>query len=368
MSGNFVQRGEPAIADKHFRSKVAIDCGADMVIELPYPYSCASAEYFAEASVTYLHKLNCVDSLCFGSECNDIPDLYTIAKLLVNEPEEYKTSLKEHLKAGLSYPKARHMALMNVLKEPKYEKILTSPNNILGIEYIKAIIKLNSNIKPVTIKRIVSDYHHKDNNNPYYSASSIRESYSNGDMDFKSLANISKLYEETHLYPVFANDFSNILGYRLLDNSRNLSEYFDISQDLANKILNNIDKYRDFKSFIDILKSKDINYSSISRGMCHIMLGTKDMDVQKFRVSSYADYIRVLSFSHNGMSLFKQIKDNSNMKIMTKLSDAENILADLPAFNKELFETSIFSDNVYRLVVQNKYNTELPNEYRHRLG
>lgn len=367
MSGNFVQRGEPSILDKHFRAKAAVLSGADMVMELPYPYSCSSAEFFAESAVTYLHKLNCVDSLCFGSECDDIDALNHIARLLVNEPENYKAALKEHLKAGFSYPTARHNAVMGILKDEKYNHILKSPNNILGIEYMKALMKLNSPIKPVSIKRIISSYHHVHNNNPYFSASSIRDAYTNNTLDFSELEDICPLYGSNPLYPVSVNDFSNILSFKLQENIHRLKEYYDISADLSNRILNNLDKYTGFKSFIDILKTKNINYTSISRGLCHIMLGTFAEDVYNYRSLGYGDYVRILSFNRNAVPLFKMISTNSSMRIITKLSEADSILSELPPFNKELFNKSLFSDNIYRLVVQNKYKIVLPNEYRHRL-
>lgn len=367
MSGNFVQRGEPAIFDKHLRSKVAIDCGADMVIELPYPYSCASAEYFAQSSVTILNKLGCVDYLCFGSECDNIPDLYTIAKELVCESNDFKYTLKEMVKSGVSYPKARHDALMSILKDEKYERILTSPNNILGIEYIKSLIKLNSNIKPVTIKRIVSDYHHSDDNNPYFSASSIRTAYNNGSLNIKDLSSISEHYETKELCPMELKDFSQIIAHKLLENKYNLEKIFDISPDLADRITNNIDKYTDTDNFIALLKTKNINYSSISRALCHIMFNTTKNDMFDYKTSGYADYARVLAFTDNALPLFKVIEEHNKLKLITKLSKATEGLDNLHHYNKKIFEKNMFVDDIYRLISQNKYNTTLPNEYQHKL-
>ncbi len=367
MSGNFVQRGEPAIFDKHLRSNVALDCGADMVIELPYPYSCASAEYFAQSAVTILDKLSCVDYLCFGSECDNIPDLYTIAKELVCESDDFKYTLKEMIKSGVSYPKARHDALMSILKDEKYEPILTSPNNILGIEYIKSLIILNSNIKPFTIKRIVSDYHHSDDNNPYFSASTIRNAYTNGNLNMKDLTAISKLYETKMLCPVELKDFSQIIAHKLLEHKYNLEKIFDISPDLADRITNNIDKYTDADNFITLLKTKNINYTTISRTLCHIMFNITKNDMFDYKTSGYSDYARVLAFNDNALPLFKLVEEHNKLKLVTKLSKANEILEDIPSYNKNIFEKNMFVDDIYRLIAQNKYNTTLPNEYQHKL-
>lgn len=367
MSGNYVQRGEPAIFDKHLRAKIAVSAGADMVIELPYPYSCSSAEFFAESAVTILNKLGCVDYLCFGSECNDITSLYDIANILVNEPSEYKEVLKKQLKAGLPYPKARHLALMNILNDDKYEDILTSPNNILGIEYIKSIIKLGSRIKPYTIKRIISDYHHSDDNNPYYSASSIRNDYNNEMLDIKQLSAINPLYTTKPLYPVVANDFSNILATKLVENKRKINTIFDISSDLSDRIMNNIDKFISFDDFVQKIKTKNTNYSSISRAMCHIMLGTTQEEINEYRNNGYLDHARVLYFNDNALPLFKTIDEHHSMKLITKLSKAFDVLDNIPEYNKLLFEKNLLADDIYRLVTQNKYNISLPNEYQYNI-
>ena len=367
MSGNYVQRGEPAIFDKHLRAKIAVSSGADMVIELPYPYSCSSAEFFAESAITILNKLCCVDYLCFGSECNDITSLYDIANILVNEPSEYKETLKKQLKAGLPYPKARHLALMNILKDDKYEEILTSPNNILGIEYIKSIIRLGSPIKPYTIKRIISDYHHSDDNNPYYSASSIRNDYNNEMLDIKQLSTISPLYATEPLHPVVANDFSTILATKLVENKSKINTIFDISSDLSDRIMNNIDKFISFDDFVQKIKTKNTNYSSISRAMCHIMLGTTQEEINEYRKNGYLDHARVLYFNDNALPIFKANEKHKYIELITKLSKSFDVLDGLRGYNKLLFEKNLLADDIYRLVTQNKYNISLPNEYQYNI-
>ncbi len=366
MSGNFVQRGEPAVFDKHLRSKLALENGADIILELPYPYSCSSAEYFAEAAVTILNKLGCINYLCFGSECDNISAMTDIAKVLVSEPSEYKEILKEHLKTGLSFPKARQLALETVLGSDGYKELLTSPNNILGIEYIKALTKLNSTITPITIKRAISSYHHNDDNNPLYSASSIRkEIFSKNSIE---LANISPLYQNNPLYAMELNDLGLLLAGKLLENSNCLDKYLDISGDLAGRIRNNIDNYVNPNDFINLIKTKNITYTSISRALCHLMLNMKKCDMETLKNNGYCDYVRILKFNDIGSSILKIIEGHGKIKVVTGLSKIDAILSDLAEYNRKLFEYSLNADNLYRLAVQSKFNVQLANEYQHKFN
>ena len=159
MSGNYVQRGAPAIMPKHLRAEVALEAGADIIFELPVCYACASAEYFAAGAVSLFEQLNCEDSVCFGSECGDYGLLERIARVAADEPEEYRTLLSEGLKKGMSFPRARQAALTEYLRDDSLDIVLEQPNNILGIEYIKALYQKKSPIHSYTIKRMVSGYH-----------------------------------------------------------------------------------------------------------------------------------------------------------------------------------------------------------------
>ena len=154
MSGDFVQRGAPAITDKFSRAQMALACGADLVLELPALYAAASAEFFAEGAVALFNGLNVVTDLCFGSECGDVSILRQIAEILAEEPEAYSLSLKQYLRQGLSYPNARNEALIqNYPFLGHHKNVFSSPNNILGIEYIKAILRSGSSLHPVTVLR-----------------------------------------------------------------------------------------------------------------------------------------------------------------------------------------------------------------------
>ena len=160
MSGNLTQRGTPALIDKYSRAQMALSGGADLVIELPACYATASAEYFAMGAISILNQLGCVDSICFGSENGNIAMLTKIANALVSESEDFVQALKNNLKNGDTYPVARNAALAETISGiTSYDTILGFPNNILGIEYIKALIRQNSSIKPYTNLRIGADYH-----------------------------------------------------------------------------------------------------------------------------------------------------------------------------------------------------------------
>ena len=156
MSGNYVQRGEPAIFSKWARTKMALQCGVDLVIELPLPWSLSGAERFAFGGVSCLHSLNCVDALAFGSECGEIESLMKLALLL--NSDEFKNEVQKQLKNGSSFAVARKMAVAELVGENS-AALMDSPNNILGIEYCKALIKLSSQIRPFTIKRIGAGHH-----------------------------------------------------------------------------------------------------------------------------------------------------------------------------------------------------------------
>ena len=157
MSGNHVQRGAPAFLPKHLRAEAALQCGAAAVFELPVCYSTGSAEYFALGAVSFLELLGCVDSICFGAETDDIRILQEIARILVEEPAEYRKFLQEGLKSGLTFPTARQHALANYTGKSDLTFHLGQPNNILGIEYLKALLRLKSSIAPYALNGAVPD-------------------------------------------------------------------------------------------------------------------------------------------------------------------------------------------------------------------
>jgi len=225
MSGSFVQRGEPAIFDKWSRAKMAVLNGADLVVELPVVYACQPAEIFALGSVKILNSMGFVNYICFGSELGDTEALQRLAKLLHNEPEAFKLILKNQLEQGISYPKAISAALSSYIGGDDAvitNDILRNPNNVLGIEYIKALMTLKSSIKPVAVKRIASDYNDIGIAGGIASATAVRYEIKEKGLSEKvrlampeNCINIIEANIDSDRHPLYLNDFSDILLYQL---------------------------------------------------------------------------------------------------------------------------------------------------------
>ena len=235
MSGNFTQRGNTSIIDKWSKAKSAIECGVDLVVELPVLYSTSSAENFAEGAIKILDSLKVVDYLSFGAETADINLLNNIATVLNEEPKEYKSLLSEELKKGLSYPKARENALMIYLNDiKKYSNVLSSPNNILGIEYIKALKKYNSIIQPIAMPRHESGHNDLNYHGNIASSTAIRNITKNNGFDIlrklmpePSYTNLIKNIKVEHVVPdlsVFEKECLSMifLNYLMFQKALNL--------------------------------------------------------------------------------------------------------------------------------------------------
>ena len=363
MSGNFVQRGAPAIMPKHLRAESALKCGADLVIELPVCYATGTAEQFAYGAVSLLDKLGCVDAICFGSECGDLDALLNVARLLCDESDEYKDTLQSYLRSGLSFPLARQKALNKIYPDCNYGQLLSEPNNILGIEYLKALYRLASNIKPLTIRREVSHYHDTDLQEQFSSASALRQVVADGDyaklygqIPSACMPSLEDGYEVR--YPIYTNDFSLLLKYKLLnETSMSLTEYADVSEELANRIFNRLNDYISFDQFCELLKTKEITYTRISRALIHILL-----DVKKSNYSEI-EYARVLGFRSTSSALLSKLKKSSFIPIITKLS-TDNMLS---CSAKKMLDLDIYTSNLYKSVVTNKFKTPFVNEFQNAI-
>lgn len=368
MSGNFVQRGTPAILPKHLRAEAALLSGASLVIELPIYYATGSAEYFAFGAVSLLDMLGCVDFLCFGSECGDIRALEHLARIICEEPEEYRTKLKSHLRLGISFPLARQKALKEYLNDSSMNEILEQPNNILGIEYIKALYKLKSRIKPVTIRRMISGYHDTELSQNFSSASAIRrtldsevfpENTLRGQVPSDTLPMLKQAYRRR--YPISVDDFSLLLKYKLLrETKESLCGYMDISQDLANRIINRRNCLTDFDGFCDLLKTKEVTYTRISRALTHILLDIQKSDFALCRSHGYHAYIRVLGFQKEYAEILTKIKNASSLPLLTKVSGNP----ELPEFGRKMLERDIFAADLYESVITDKFQTTFISEYQ----
>lgn len=376
MSGDFVQRGAPAIMDKYLRAESALLNGADLVLELPVCYSISSAEHFARSSVALLDKLGVVDTLCFGSECGDIRVLTEFAQALTDESPVFKKTLDREIRIGHTYPQARNTALeISAPHLTSYINVLTSPNNILGIEYCKALLFWKSTIVPYTVKRAGSSYHDNSLDTGFCSALAIRESLRQAgaseelarQIPASSLALIKDAYMKT--YPVFADDLSLLTQYSLLTNaSAGFTDYPDIDSELSDRIIKLLPQFRDFRSFCDLLKSKNKTYVRISRSLLHILLGTRREALQQYGQEGWIFYARMLGFRESAAPLLSAIKKNAEIPLLSKLADAEKQLAPT---GSSMLEKDIYASHIYQSIVRNKFPGKSPlteiNEYKNQI-
>lgn len=358
MSGNFVQRGEPAVIDKYTRAQMAVMAGVNLVIELPCIYSLASAETFAKGGVSILSALG-VDYICFGSEYGELDYLQKIATILCNEPKEYKEELGNNLKKGLSFPAARQKAVAYVMQEDC--DALSKPNNILAIEYLKAIIKNNYNIIPITILRTGSGYNDMslpDSTNTFASASAIRKELlaSNTASCYSDFIPecLRPVYKNVLQYsaPICLDDFSDLIIYKLLSdiqNNTDFSSYFSVSESLSNKLYKNVQYGMSATKLIESLKSKELTYSSISRALCNILL-------DNYNDSKKDIYVKILGFDTTGQKYLSDYKKNCPVPLITK-----------PALYKNILAKDAYASDIYNHIVYSKYNVLLKSDYTHNI-
>ena len=324
MSGNFMQRGIPAIIDKWKRAEMAIKNGIDLVLELPLVYSISSAEHFAFGSVSLLNSLGIVDYLYFGSEEGNIDTLDDIAKVLVSEPYEYKSLLKNNLNLGLPFHLSRANALNNYLNCNDVLNVLSNSNNILAIEYIKALRTLNSLIIPRTLKREGASYNNSNLDSLFSSATSIRKHLKENSLS--ELINVLPQVSYDILcdlsfsdYPfIFEEDMFKYIKYKLLTNEKSLLKLPDISEGLENRILKEILNSNSLNELILNSKSKRYTYTRINRILAQSFLNLEDFDL--FNLSKMpTPYARVLGFNSVGRNMLKNIKSKDNINVITKV-------------------------------------------------
>ncbi len=376
MSGNYVQRGEPAFLEKDFRVKAALLSGADMVIELPTPFATSSAEYFSSAGVALLHQLGCITHLAFGSESGSIQDLRKACSLLaLEEHPSFQVILKESLSNGMVYAKAREEALYTVYQE-EYGKtskkqsviwtketihdVLSKPNNALGLSYMQALQKQKSLITPVTIKRIGNAYEDTGlSNTGFSSASGIRAQASNGKLE-ATLSSIpescrdefSLLIKEN--YDMNADEFTLPLLTKLLESEKEaLLSYQDVTDSLADKLLKKRFEAQSFTELAMSCKSKDITYAHIMRALLHVTLGVTKEECAARIDKGYSNYASILGYKSTASELFKQLKAHAIIPTLVRISDAEKHLdeASLAYFKKDLQR-----DALYQALLQRKIN------------
>ncbi len=353
ISGNYTQRGSTALIDKWSRAEIALKNGIDLVLELPVVYATSSAENFADGAIKILNSMKLVNYLSFGAETADVKSLQTIAEILYKEPKEYKNYLAKELQAGQAYPKAREKALFLYLnKDKKYLNIISLPNNILGIEYLKALKKYNSNIEPIAIPRLQTN--HKDLNYSKNMASStaIRNIIKNHKFDIAqklmpkgSYLNILKNLELGHVVSDLCV-FEHEIIYKL----RSMSTYEisllpDVTEGLEFLIKKAANSCNNIKELINIVKSKRYTSTRIYRILLYALLDIykKDINLSK----QLQPYIRVLGFNEHGKDLISQIsKANPELNIITsvkKFVNTNNNNNLKTMLDKDIFATDIYT-------------------------
>lgn len=397
MSGNFVQRGTCALLDKYIRTRMALTCGADLVLELPVFFATGSAGDFASGAVSLLDKLGIVDALCFGSECGNIDMLGDAAALLAKEPPQFSAALKAGLKQGFSFPNARAAALKTCLSGdmpnahnasapalPEYQNtadsFLLSPNNILGIEYCTALRRRNSAITPYTIQRKGAGYL-EDTLCPvpeqecFASALSLRTALRSGDSIPQLWDGISPyipsqlsslwqqiLSEKSFLFP---EDFTRELRCRLiLEAASGFEQYADVSRELSDKLKKSTLLFDDWDSICTLLKSKETTYSRISRSLCHILLSITKEEVSSARQNDYVPYARILGFRKEAVPLLSAIKPNSSVPLISKLADARRMLKPSAL---SMLQKDILAAHLYEAVRFSKTGFSPVNEYTRQI-
>ena len=362
MSGSFVQRGEPAIFDKYLRTKTALLAGADLVLEIPVAFSTASAHEFAAYGVALLSAIG-VDAVVFGSECGQIEILKQAAYALNHESAEFQERLRKGLKAGLTYPQARAKALE---MEDTWASVLSSPNNILGIEYLRAAEDLHSLMEFYTISRKGSGYHEDtlaDANFP--SASAIRGIIRNSLSKDKDLLDIlaSHLPAVTHpaytgAVPVFVDDFSELLNAAILQMQATFS-IADLSPELAARLAKPPYFPLSFEKRIQALKTRQLTYTRVSRALLHLILGMREEDISRWKDEGYALYARILGFRRQSSPLLSCLHKKSSIPLITKMADAAQNLSPSAL---ALLEQEVYASHLYQ-TVRIKRGGVFQNEY-----
>ncbi len=329
LAGNFTQRGDVSVINKWDKTKIALDYGFDLVIELPFNIATSSASLYAKGTIDILNKLNC-DYLVFGSETNDV-SLFENLVNITKDNEKYEKKVKYYLDKGYNYPKACSLALYDISKV-----IIDKPNDVLALEYVRSIINTNSKIKPVSIKR-TNNYHEEEITGNITSATSIRKSLDNKEIIKNTIPKESlKLINNISL-----NDYFDYIKYEIISNDK-LDEILDVDEGIENKLKKEIHNSKTVEELILNVKSKRYSYNRIKRMLLHILTNTKkDYDTK-------INYLRILGFNNKGTKILKEAKKYIDVPIITK-------------YKKEydaLFKDDVKASMLYSLITNYDYKMD----------
>ena len=368
MRGNFTQRGDTSLIDKWAKTEMALKQGIDLVIELPTLYAISSAENFADGAVKILNSLGIIDYISFGSEIGEIKPLDDVATVLSKEPKDFSEILKRQLRSGLSYPKAREIAIqMYFGTSPIYTEALQNPNNILGIEYLKALKRSKSNITPITIKRNYNSYNSNDVKNGVASATAIRTMIMQKKnihtvVPYETYEIIERLTEEGKIVSslkVFEKEIIYNLRKMTITEIANLA---DVTEGLENKIKQASNMTNDLDELIQKIKSKRYTETRIRRILLYSLLNItkKDMTISK----KVTPYIRVLGFNKHGKRIISAIAEN-NPKIKIVVSVKKFLDTNRDMNLQSMMMKDILATNIYTLGFKNQPLGNL--DYTHKV-
>lgn len=382
MSGDFVQRGEPAIADKYMRARMALAGGADLVLEMPVVYAAASAEYFAMAGVGILDGLGCVDVLSFGSEWGSEEDYARYVPLLVNEPDAYREILQKELKKGKNFPQARAFAVSSMfpdLKAGEVEHFFAEPNHILGLEYMKALSYLNSGIKPLIIPRRGSHFHEKKLEGGFSSATAIRE-YLNrvSKTDQEKEAAREELSEILGPDPencaVFLEkyfkgetvswaDLMPYLDYTFLLKKNVLGKYFGMNRELFGRFQKLFVPGLSFEELMGRLHARQLTDAALRRVLLHIVLHIKDQHFLEDAKNILLPYVRVLGFKRKAAPLLKEIRFQTKLNLIQRPVEGTRLYGSRTE-EALLYNLDIRSADFYEQIAARKAGRQPVSEFK----
>ena len=358
MSGSFTQQGNIAIINKFERAKQAIQNGVDLVIEIPSAFASSDAGNFAYKSVSILNDLN-VDAICFGAETDNIERLKLISETLIYKDKEIWIEIKNELKKGISFAKARNNSLNKFLNEDDINIIL-SPNNILALEYLKTLKVLNSNIIPFAIYR-ESNFNSHMLENCYTSSTSIRKALENkcnlNDIQKYIPENVSKYLKNNKI--IFNNDFFEILKYKIISmNENDLKEINGVSEGIENKLKKEICNSYSYDEFLFKIKSKRYELSRIKRILVNILLNISKDDFNLLKENN-SNYAHILAFNHDKKDLLSHISNTSNIPVISSLNN--KTLSYLNKYQKLSLDIDIYASNIYSMLINQKINKDYTN-------
>lgn len=356
MSGNFLQRGEPALYDKWTRSEIAVKNGIDLVIEIPFAFACNSAEYFAKGALGILNGLGCITHLSFGSENGNIAELIKAASLLAKENPKLSQFIKEEMRKGLSFPKARYEGLRRYAGDQIAEAIKGS-NNILAVEYLKQCIVTDSLITPITIKRFGSGYDEKNWIGSIASATAIRQKVLIEGLDLENIAEVissitlKSIKDKPDIDPIGFEDFFELIIYEIITNSSSeLKKIFSVTEGLENRVLTYAKKSDSLEALIRGIKTKRYTETHIQRLLIHLLLHLTKDKMKTFSDNMNGLYARVLALNEKGAKILSYIKDEERARIPI-ITNINKEMADLPNVI-ELLNFDIMASDVYNLAAK----------------